>query len=187
MTYVREFKGFAGIRLEADDIGSADDPSIILLHGAGQTRQVWEDVALALQQAGRHVINIDLRWHGGSEWPEDGRYDFDAYVEDLRAVLAQMRTRPVVVAATLGGWIATIALAEEAATLAAGLVLVDLPMTNDPDVMRTMAEKLRNRVVVISVRKILKTRTSSIFIDIVNFIIPLYGKFKSTSRCKWFG
>ena len=60
------------------------------------------------------------------------------------AVLAQMRTRPVVVAATLGGWIATIALAEEAATLAAGLVLVDLPMTNDPDVMRTMAEKLRN-------------------------------------------
>ena len=144
MTYVREFKGFAGIRLEADDIGSADDPSIILLHGAGQTRQVWEDVALALQQAGRHVINIDLRGHGGSEWPEDGRYDFDAYVEDLRAVLAQMRTRPVVVAATLGGWIATIALAEEAATLAAGLVLVDLPMTNDPDVMRTMAEKLRN-------------------------------------------
>ncbi|RDV06612.1 alpha/beta fold hydrolase [Sphingorhabdus pulchriflava] len=144
MTYVREFKGFAGIRLEADDIGSADDPSIILLHGAGQTRQVWEDVAVALQQAGRHVINIDLRGHGGSEWPEDGRYDFDAYVEDLRAVLAQMRTRPVVVAATLGGWIATIALAEEAATLAAGLVLVDLPMTNDPDVTRTMAEKLRN-------------------------------------------
>lgn len=144
MTYVREFKGFAGIRLEADDIGSADDPSIILLHGAGQTRQVWEDVAVALHQAGRHVINLDLRGHGGSEWPEDARYDFDAYVEDLRAVLAQLRTRPVVVAATLGGWIATAALADEAATLAAGLVLVDLPTTNDPGVTRSMAEKLRN-------------------------------------------
>jgi pimeloyl-ACP methyl ester carboxylesterase len=103
MSYVREFKGFAGIRLEADDIGSADDPSILLLHGGGQTRKVWADVADALHQAGRHVINLDLRGHGGSEWPEDGRYDFDAYVEDLRAVLAQMRTRPVVVAATLGG------------------------------------------------------------------------------------
>ena len=33
MSYVREFRGFAGIRLEADDIGSADDPSILLLHG----------------------------------------------------------------------------------------------------------------------------------------------------------
>ena len=106
MSYVREFKGFAGIRLEADDIGSADDPSILLLHGGGQTRKVWADVADALHQTGRHVINLDLRGHGGSEWPEDGRYDFDAYVEDLRAVLSQMRTRPVVVAAMLGGWIA---------------------------------------------------------------------------------
>jgi flavin reductase (DIM6/NTAB) family NADH-FMN oxidoreductase RutF/pimeloyl-ACP methyl ester carboxylesterase len=144
MSYVREFKGFAGIRLEADDIGSADDPSILLLHGGGQTRKVWADVADALCQAGRHVINLDLRGHGGSEWPEDGRYDFDAYVEDLRAVLAQMRTRPVVVAATLGGWIATIALADEAATLAAGLVLVDLPTTDDPKVARDASEKLRN-------------------------------------------
>jgi flavin reductase (DIM6/NTAB) family NADH-FMN oxidoreductase RutF/pimeloyl-ACP methyl ester carboxylesterase len=144
MSYVREFKGFAGIRLEADDIGSADDPSILLLHGGGQTRKVWADVADALHQAGRHVINLDLRGHGGSDWPEDGRYDFDAYVEDLRAVLAQMRTRPVVVAATLGGWIATIALADEAATLAAGLVLVDLPTTDDPAVARAASETLRN-------------------------------------------
>ncbi|MEY4270679.1 MAG: hypothetical protein RLZZ58_1895, partial [Pseudomonadota bacterium] len=143
-SFIREFKGFAGIRLEADDIGSADDPSILLLHGGGQTRKVWADVADALHQAGRHVINLDLRGHGASDWPEDGRYDFDAYVEDLRAVLAQMRTRPVVVAATLGGWIATIALADDASTLAAGLVLVDLPATNDVAVARTASEKLRN-------------------------------------------
>ena len=144
MSYVREFKGFAGIRLEADDIGSADDPSILLLHGSGQTRKVWTDVADALHQAGRHVINLDLRGHGGSEWPGDGRYDFDAYVEDLRAVLAQMRTRPVIVAATLCGWIATIALADEAATLAAGLVLVDLPATDDAAVALAASEKLRD-------------------------------------------
>jgi flavin reductase (DIM6/NTAB) family NADH-FMN oxidoreductase RutF len=146
MSYVREFKGFAGIRLEADDIGSADDPSILLLHGGGQTRKVWADVADALHQTGRHVINLDLRGHGGSEWPEDGRYDFDAYVEDLRAVLSQMRTRPVVVAAMLGGWIATIALADEAATLAAGLVLVDLPATDDVAMANAASEKLRESV-----------------------------------------
>jgi flavin reductase (DIM6/NTAB) family NADH-FMN oxidoreductase RutF len=132
MRFVREFKGFAGIRLESDDIGTADDPSIVLLHGIGQTRQVWEEAAVALRAAGRHVINIDLRGHGGSEWPEDGRYDFSAYVDDLRAVLAQMRTRPVVVAARATGWIATLALAEDAATLAAGLVLVDLPASDAP-------------------------------------------------------
>ncbi len=142
LRYVREFKGFAGIRLEADDIGSADDPSIILLHGFGQTRAVWETVALALEQAGRHVINVDLRGHGGSEWPSDGRYDFDAYVEDVRAVLGQMRTRPVVMAATHSGWIATAALAEEAATLASALILVDPPRQADSASVKASAKIL---------------------------------------------
>lgn len=142
LRYVREFKGFAGIRIEADDIGSADDPSIILLHGFGQTRKIWEDVAVGLEQAGRHVINVDLRGHGGSDWPADGRYDFDAYVEDLRAVLGQMRTRPVVVAATHSGWIATAALADDAATLASGLILVDPPAHADAATVRASAEAL---------------------------------------------
>jgi flavin reductase (DIM6/NTAB) family NADH-FMN oxidoreductase RutF/pimeloyl-ACP methyl ester carboxylesterase len=142
LRYVREFKGFAGVRLESDDIGSADDPSIILLHGFGQTRKVWEDVAVGLEQAGRHVINVDLRGHGGSDWPDDGRYDFGAYVEDLRAVLGQMRTRPVVVAATHSGWIATMALADDAATLASGLILVDPPVHADANEVRATAEAL---------------------------------------------
>ena len=139
MRYVREFKGFAGIRLESDDIGSAFDPAVVLLHGPGQTRADWESVALALRDAGRHAINVDLRGHGGSEWPDDARYDFNAYVEDVRAVLAQMRTRPVVVAATLTGWFAAAALAEDAATLAAGLVLVDLPDNDAREVVQGVA------------------------------------------------
>ena len=139
MRYVREFKGFAGIRLKSDDIGSEFDPAVVLLHGPGQTRADWEGVALALRDAGRHAINIDLRGHGGSEWPDDARYDFNAYVEDVRAVLAQMRTRPVVVAATLTGWVAAAALAEDAATLAAGLVLVDLPDNDAREVVQGLA------------------------------------------------
>lgn len=142
LRYVREFKGFAGIRIEADDIGSADEPSIVLLHGFGQTRKVWEDVAVGLEQAGRHVINVDLRGHGGSDWPSDGRYDIDAFVDDLRAVLGQMRTRPVVVAATHSAWIATMALAEDAAMLASGLILLDPPAHTDAQAVKVSAEKL---------------------------------------------
>ena len=79
------YQGFAGIRLEADVIGSDNDPAVLLLHGAGQTRAIWSNVADALEQAGRRVISLDLRGHGGSEWPEGGRYDFDALGGDLRA------------------------------------------------------------------------------------------------------
>src|SRR3546814_10848464 len=35
------FRGFAGVRLEAEAIGAADDPAVLLIHGAGQTRAVW--------------------------------------------------------------------------------------------------------------------------------------------------
>ncbi len=125
------FKGFAGARLHAASFGSPDDPAVLLVHGLGQTSQVWGDAADALAAAGRHVISLDLRGHGESEWPSDGRYDFDAFVDDLRAVLAQLPKRPVIVAASFSGWIATAALKEDAAQLASGLVLADVPTGAD--------------------------------------------------------
>jgi len=137
---VISFKGFGGIRLEADDLGDPDAPSVLLIHGGGQTRKVWEPASRALVAAGRRVINLDLRGHGGSEWPEDARYDFQSYVEDLRAVLAQMGGRPVIVAATLGGWIATLALGAEAAVLASGLVIADQPTKLDLETTRAVGD-----------------------------------------------
>ncbi len=138
-----EYRGFAGVRLEAEVIGAENDPAVLLVHGAGQTRAVWSGVASALEKAGRRVISLDLRGHGGSEWPEDARYDFEALVEDLRAVLAQMGTRPVVVASTLGGWIASAALERDAAVLASGLVLVDSPVQVDPALARRVGDRIR--------------------------------------------
>ena len=141
-----QFQGFAGVRLEAEVSGHVDDPAVLLLHGAAQTRAVWRQAAEALSQAGRRVINLDLRGHGASEWPADGRYDFDAQVQDLRMVLAQLGSRPVVVASTLGAWIATVALGSDAPTLATGLVLVDVPTEVTPAQSDLRRERLRKHV-----------------------------------------
>lgn len=137
-----DFRGFAGVRLQADMQGDETDPSVLLLSGPGQTRAMWAGIADMLVQAGRRVISIDLRGHGGSEWPADGRYDLDSHAEDLRAVLAQMGSRPVVVAATLGGWIACAALARDASLLAAGLVLVDMPARGDAAMLSELAARM---------------------------------------------
>ncbi|MBS3962656.1 MAG: alpha/beta fold hydrolase [Sandarakinorhabdus sp.] len=142
---VIHFRGFAGIRLEADQLGLPDDPPVLLLHGVGQTRTVWADAAEALVMAGRLVVNLDLRGHGASEWPVDGRYDAEAFVEDIRAVLGQMAARPLIVAASLGGWVALEALGREAAQLASALVLADAPPTLDPVTATQMAAALRAR------------------------------------------
>ncbi|PKB14341.1 flavin reductase (DIM6/NTAB) family NADH-FMN oxidoreductase RutF [Novosphingobium kunmingense] len=144
MTLVR-FQGFGATSLEAEVSGDEHDPAILLVHGAGQTRAVWSVVVEGLVQAGRRVINLDLRGHGGSDWPESGAYDLDAHVGDLRAVLAQLGSRPVVVAATLGGWIAALALETDAANLAAGLVLVDMPVGADPETAKRIGERLRQQ------------------------------------------
>jgi flavin reductase (DIM6/NTAB) family NADH-FMN oxidoreductase RutF/pimeloyl-ACP methyl ester carboxylesterase len=141
----RIFRGFAGVSLRGELIGDADAPLVLLLHGGGQTRSTWEGLAASLERAGRQVLSLDLRGHGASEWPADGRYDFDAYVSDLRAVLAQLPSRPVIVAASLGGWIATVTLAEDGSHLAAGLVLVDAPSQMDEALSRSVANAMRRR------------------------------------------
>jgi flavin reductase (DIM6/NTAB) family NADH-FMN oxidoreductase RutF/pimeloyl-ACP methyl ester carboxylesterase len=140
---VTQFKGFGGVRLEADVIGSPDDPGVLLIHGAGQTRAIWADVAEALVAAGRRVITLDLRGHGASEWPADGRYDLEAFAQDLRAVLAQLESRPVVVAASFGAGAATLALETDAALLAGGLVLADLLVRVEPTALGAARERIR--------------------------------------------
>lgn len=130
---LKTFQGFGGLELQAEILGSADDPSVLLLHSAGQTRAIWRDVAEALARAGRHVIALDLRGHGDSAKPADRRYDFAAYVEDLRCVLSQLSSRPVVIASTSCGGVATAALSEEGAHLSTGLVLADVPSAPGDD------------------------------------------------------
>lgn len=123
-----EYKGFGGLRLSADLIGDENDPAILLLPDAGQGRDAWRKIADALVLSGRRVVNLEPRPMAETDWDSDGQA---VHVEDLRAVLAQMGSRPVVVAARRGGWIAAQALAPDGAHLAAGLVLVDMPVSDE--------------------------------------------------------
>lgn len=118
-----EYKGFGGVPLTADRLGDDNDPAVLLIPDLTGNRAIWRDVADALVLSGRRVVNLDLRAIGAAP-----AADLATHVEDLRAVLAQMGSRPVVVAARCGGWIATRALALDGAHLAAGLVLVDMPV-----------------------------------------------------------
>lgn len=119
-----EYKGFGGVPLSADMLGDENDPAVLLIPDVGQSRTAWRDVADALVLSGRRVVNLDLR-EAGTE------HGLAPHIEDLRAVLAQMGSRPVVVAAGRGGWIAARALALDGTHLAAGLVVVDMPFDED--------------------------------------------------------
>ncbi len=142
---MQNFVGFGGLRLAADLYGDPDAPGVLILPGGTQTRQSSAAIAEALAAAGRHVVSLDLRGHGESERAGEGGYTLDAFVGDLRAVLAQMSDRPVLVASTLSGWAAIAALGEDGAHLATGLVLIDAPPRMAPSGMQRIGDSLRRR------------------------------------------
>lgn len=122
----REFEGFGGLRIVADAFGNAESPPVVLVHSGGQSKEFWHGSAQALAEAGRYAICIDLRGHGESGHAADGRYDLDAHIQDLRAVLSSLPTRALVVGAGLGAIIALATVGESAPHLVSGLALVDV-------------------------------------------------------------
>lgn len=128
----QKFQGH-GLLMTADVGGDPGSPSVVLLHGGGQTRHAWGATARALSEAGFHVISLDLRGHGDSDWDENGDYSLDLQVEDLRSVLGQLPSKPAIVGASLGGFIALLTVGETLVEIARQLILVDVTPMVDPE------------------------------------------------------
>jgi non-heme chloroperoxidase len=118
--------GRDGLRLAADAYGDPSQPPVLLLHGGGQTRFAWGGTARALAASGWYAISMDLRGHGESAWAPDKDYSVDAFVEDVRCVVASLGAPPVLVGASLGGIASLIAEGESHPSIASALVLVDI-------------------------------------------------------------
>ena len=114
-----------GLTLKGDHYGDPDNPPLIFLHGGGQTRHSWGEASIAVAKAGWHVINMDSRGHGESDWCPQTNYEVGAFVDDLKTVLDTLATRPVVVGASKGGIVA-LATACVDESLLRGIVLVDV-------------------------------------------------------------
>jgi pimeloyl-ACP methyl ester carboxylesterase len=118
--------GRDGLRLRADEYGDPDGPTVVLLHGGGQTRHAWGSTARVLAERGWHVYRVDLRGHGESDWPDDGDYGPDAFAGDVYAIAKALPEPPVLVGASLGGIASMVAIGTHDERVARGLVLVDV-------------------------------------------------------------
>jgi pimeloyl-ACP methyl ester carboxylesterase len=120
--------GSSGLTLAADVGGPEDGPTVVLLHGGGQTRHSWSGTWRALVDAGWRAWSVDLRGHGDSEWAPDGDYSLDAFAADAATISAALPRPPILVGASLGGLSAMVAIAEAPvqADVATAVVLVDV-------------------------------------------------------------
>jgi pimeloyl-ACP methyl ester carboxylesterase len=136
----RRFTGAKGLELVADVGGDPAAPTIILLHGGGQTRHSWGGAMRQLVLRGYQVINLDARGHGDSQWASDGDYTLEVLAQDLECVIGTLKSRPALVGASMGGATALLVAGAHANPLAAALILVDVVPRIDTD----GAVKIRN-------------------------------------------
>jgi pimeloyl-ACP methyl ester carboxylesterase len=132
----RRLRGADGIQLCADVGGDPAAAPVVLLHGGGQTRHSWAGALHALVRRGYHVLNLDARGHGDSEWSPQGRYEIADMADDLRAVVATLRAPPALVGASLGAATALQLVGHGAPGVARCLVLVDLVPEAEPEGVR---------------------------------------------------
>ncbi|HZA21768.1 MAG TPA: alpha/beta hydrolase, partial [Dehalococcoidia bacterium] len=71
-----------GLKLHYLDWGTQGKPVMVLLHGLRGHAHSWDDVSAALYQD-YHVLALDQRGRGDSDWAKDGDYSTRAYVSDL--------------------------------------------------------------------------------------------------------
>ena len=73
-----------GLKLNYLDWGNEQSTPMVLLHGLRGHRHSWDDFSAAVCRD-FHVMALDQRGRGDSDWAHDGDYSTDTYVADLDA------------------------------------------------------------------------------------------------------
>ena len=135
-----EFEGVGGIRLVGDERGEPGNPTVVLLHGGGQTRHSWGGTADTLAERGWRSITLDGRGHGESDWSTEQDYRLSAFAGDVKAfVETRLNRPPFLIGASLGGLTSILLAGEIAPGIARGVVLVDIV----PDMEQAGANRIQ--------------------------------------------
>lgn len=84
------------LRLHYVDWGNADKPPLLLVHGGRDHCRSWDWTAEALREDW-HIIAMDHRGHGDSQWTDDGNYRTMDLVYDLAQLIHQLDLAPVTI------------------------------------------------------------------------------------------
>jgi 3-oxoadipate enol-lactonase len=113
-----------GIHLAYEASGVPDAPPMVLLHGLGERGASWAPVIPWFAER-FHVLALDMRGHGGSDWP--GTYSLRIMRDDLLGFLDRLGLSAVtLVGHSMGGAVAYLA-AMQVPGRVARLIVEDAP------------------------------------------------------------
>ena len=94
------------LKLNYFDWGNREKPPLVLVHGGRDHARSWDWTAQALREDW-HVVAMDHRGHGDSDWVSDGNYRAEDMVYDLAQLVHQLgHDQVTIVAHSLGGNVA---------------------------------------------------------------------------------
>lgn len=120
-----------GLAFHFLDWGTASRPRVLLLHGGAQTAHSWDEVAPDLAHD-HHVLALDQRGHGDTDWAPGGRYRREDFVADVRAFLDDRGWPDATIVGLSMGGINTIAFGAAHPERARAVVVVDVAPTVAP-------------------------------------------------------
>jgi pimeloyl-ACP methyl ester carboxylesterase len=93
------------LRLQLAEWGAAGAAPALLLHPLAAHSHWWDGAAPILARR-FHVVALNLRGHGGSDWARPAAYRAGDYAADIVAVLDALGWRsPLVIGHSLGGYV----------------------------------------------------------------------------------
>jgi pimeloyl-ACP methyl ester carboxylesterase len=118
--------GTGGVPLNVVSAGDPANPSILLVHGIGQSYVSWENQLRAPLTDHFFVVAYDLRGHGnsGKPWNKESYQDYRMWAGDVQAVIAAMKLdHPVLVGWSYGSLVVADYLRAYGASGLRGIVL----------------------------------------------------------------
>ena len=85
-----------GLRIHYLDFGGDGKQPLIMLHGIGRVAHTFDHVARHFNQ-NYHVMAVDMRGHGDSDWDPKAAYLVEDYVKDIEGLAQQLRLRNIVI------------------------------------------------------------------------------------------
>lgn len=105
---VQRFVESQRLRISYWDWGNAGAPPLVLVHGGRDHARSWDRIAEAFQRE-YHVVALDLRGHGDSDWSPGGNYGLPDNALDLVRVIEATGSPARVVSHSYGGAVSLVA------------------------------------------------------------------------------
>ena len=108
--YTDRYVSVGGLKLHVQDYGTAGKPQMLCVHGSAAHAHWFDFVASGLNDE-YHVLALDQRGHGDSEWDSaaDPRYNYDRYAADLDELTEKLDLRDfILIGHSMGGLVSTV-------------------------------------------------------------------------------